>query len=140
MSQFAAELIAEPQAISALTDRVATFLAGCGVDARAAHHMALVLDELLTNVATHSEGPEAPVSVNLTVAPDRVSAEVVDQGGMFDPRTAPVPDLSGGVAERPIGGLGLLLVQKVTQSLNYERAGNRNKTTFSISRASNHEA
>jgi anti-sigma regulatory factor (Ser/Thr protein kinase) len=140
MSDFAAELIADPQAISALTDRVATFLAGCGVDARAVHHMALVLDELLTNVATHSEGPEAPVSVALTVAPDRVSAEVVDQGGMFDPRTAPVPDLTGGVADRPIGGLGLLLVQRVTQTLDYERAGNRNRTRFSISRTADFKA
>jgi serine/threonine-protein kinase RsbW len=140
MSAFAAELIAEPQAISALTERVAEFLAACGVDARATHHMALVLDELLTNVATHSEAGEAPVSINVKVLPDRVSAEVLDQGAMFDPRSAPVPDLSVGVEERPIGGLGLLLVQRITDGLVYERAGDHNRTTFSICRTSDHEA
>src|SRR5579871_3050979 len=121
MDDFAAELVAEPHAISALTERVATFLAGCGVDARATHHMALVLDELLTNVASHSDAGDAPCSVSVRVSPDRVSAEVVDQGLMFDPLSAPEPDLSGDVHERPIGGLGLLLVQKITDALAYER-------------------
>jgi serine/threonine-protein kinase RsbW len=134
MSEFAAELIAEPHAISAMTEKVEGFLAARGVDARARHHVALVLDELLTNVADHSEAGLAPVSISVSIAPDRVSAEVVDEGAMFDPRAAPEPDLSGGVDERPIGGLGLLLVRTITQALAYERAGNRNRTTFSIAR------
>ena len=134
MNEFTAELVAEPQAISALTERVAMFLAGCGVDTRATHHVALVLDELLTNVASHSDAGKAPVSVSVQVSPDRVNGEVMDQGLMFDPRSAPEPDLSGGVHERPIGGLGLLLVQRITDALGYERSGEQNRTTFSICR------
>ena len=140
MSEFAAEVAAEPYAISALTERVTTFLAGCGVDARATHHVALVLDELLTNVASHSGAGDAPVSVNVTVAPERVHGEVVDQGAMFDPLSAPAPDLSGAIDERPIGGLGLLLVQRITEALAYERTGDRNRTTFSICRNSDRKA
>jgi serine/threonine-protein kinase RsbW len=135
MDDFTAELIAERGAISALTERAAVFLAESGVDARAAHHMALVLDELLTNVATHNT-IEAPVSVSVTVLPDRVTAEVVDGGAMFDPRVARHPDVSVGVEQRPVGGLGLLLVHRVTEDLAYERAGDRNRTTFSICRTS----
>jgi serine/threonine-protein kinase RsbW len=140
MSEFAAELVAEPHAISALTERVSEFLAGCGVDARATHRMALVLDELLTNVASHSGAGDAPVSVNLAVLPERVNAEVVDQGAMFDPHSAPKPDLSANIDERPIGGLGLLLVQRIAENLAYERAGDRNRTTFSIGRTSDCKA
>ena len=134
MADFAAELTARQDAISALTERVATFLADSGVDARAAHHMALVLDELLTNVATHGGAIEAPISVSLTISPDRVAAEVVDGGAMFDPRVARNRDVSARVEERPVGGLGLLLVHRVTEGLAYERAGDRNRTTFSIRR------
>ncbi|HLH98891.1 MAG TPA: ATP-binding protein [Xanthobacteraceae bacterium] len=139
MREFATELVAEPQAISALTEQVMTFLTNCGVDARATHHVALVLDELLTNVASHSGAREAPTRVSVMVLPDRVNAEVVDRGMMFDPRSAPKPDLSGGVDERPVGGLGLLLVQRIVDTLAYERADERNRTIFSIRRASDCE-
>jgi serine/threonine-protein kinase RsbW len=132
-AHFAAELTAKPNAISALTERVAAFLAQSSVDDRAAHHMALVLDELLTNVASHG-AIEAPVSVSLAVLPDRVVADVVDGGARFDPRAERNLDMTAGVEERPVGGMGLLLVHRLTQGLVYERAGDRNRTTFSIRR------
>jgi anti-sigma regulatory factor (Ser/Thr protein kinase) len=52
MDVFVAELTAKLDAISALTEQAAKFLADSGVDTRAVHHVALVLDELLTNVST----------------------------------------------------------------------------------------
>jgi serine/threonine-protein kinase RsbW len=133
MADFAAELTARQDAISALTRRVAAFLADSGVDARAAYHVELVLDELLTNVAAHG-GTEAPVRVSLTISPDRVMAEVVDGGMAFDPCVARNVDVTASIEDRPVGGLGLLLVQRITESLAYERAGDRNQTRFSIRR------
>ena len=133
MADFVADLEAERDAISALTRRAAAFLAGSGVDARAVHHTALVLDELLTNVAAYG-GAGAGVLVRLTTLPDRVTAQVVDGGAMFDPRVERQLDTSAGVEERPIGGLGLLLVHRLTQGLGYERTGGQNRTTFSVGR------
>jgi len=135
MADFVAELTAKPDAISALTERTARFLADSGVDARAVHHVALVLDELLTNVATHGGSAETPVSIRLTISLDRVTAEVVDGGMMFDPRVERNLDISAGVEERPVGGLGLLLAHRVTDGLAYERVGEWNRTIFSICRA-----
>jgi serine/threonine-protein kinase RsbW len=134
MTAFTAELTAKQDEISAMTERVTAFLADCGIDDRAAHHMVLVLDELLTNVAVHGAS-EAAVSVRLTVSPDRVTAEVVDGGKMFDPRVERTPNVSASAEERPVGGLGLWLVHRVTEDLAYERAGERNRTAFSICRA-----
>jgi serine/threonine-protein kinase RsbW len=133
MADFAAELTATPDAISALTERATAFLAESGVDARAAHHVALVLDELLTNLAAYG-GAEAAVSVSMTVSPERVTAEVLDGGAIFDPRVERTLDLSAGTEDRPVGGLGLWLVHRVTEGLAYERVGDRNRTTFSICR------
>jgi anti-sigma regulatory factor (Ser/Thr protein kinase) len=135
MADFFAELTAEPDAISALTGRVAEFLDEAGVDARAVHHVALVLDELLTNVASYGGTIDAQVSVRLTILPDRVSAEIVDGGMMFDPRVERNVDVSASVEDRSIGGMGLLLVGRVTESLTYERVGDANRTCFSIHRA-----
>jgi serine/threonine-protein kinase RsbW len=134
MPDFTAELTAAPQAISDLTRRAAAFLSDSNVDARAVHHVALVLEELLTNVSAHGGG-EAKVAVRLTLSDDRVSGEITDDGSAFDSTLEREVDLSGNVADRPTGGLGLLLVRKVTQSFAWERAGGRNRTTFAIGRA-----
>jgi anti-sigma regulatory factor (Ser/Thr protein kinase) len=134
MADFVADVVAEPDAISALSERAAAFLAGEGVDARATHHVALVIDELLTNVATHGAGAKTPARVRLTVWPDRVHAQVSDYGAQFDPRTAQNIDLSAAAEDRPIGGLGLFLIHRVTEGLDYERDGDCNRTSFSIRR------
>jgi anti-sigma regulatory factor (Ser/Thr protein kinase) len=135
MTAFTAELTGKQEAISVLTARVTAYLVGCGVDAHAVHHMALVLDELLTNVAVHGGAADALVSVRLTVSPDRVTAEVLDGGRMFDPRVEHTPNVSASAEQRPIGGLGLWLVHRVTEDLAYEWASERNRTTFVIRRA-----
>ena len=70
----------------------------------------------------------------MTVSPERVTAEVVDGGATFDPRVERNLDVSAAAEDRPVGGLGLWLVQRVTEGLAYERAGERNRTTFSICR------
>jgi anti-sigma regulatory factor (Ser/Thr protein kinase) len=102
MADFLALVPTEPSAISVLTERATAYLAESGVDQRAAHHVALVLDELLTNVATHGGAMEEPASVR---------------------------------EDRPLGGLGLLLLRQVTERVDYERVGDRNRTTFWICRA-----
>jgi serine/threonine-protein kinase RsbW len=134
MADFVAELAPRTDAISELTGRVMEVLAQSGVDQRAAHHVALVLEELLINVATHGGAPAATVKVSITISPDRVTGEVVDTGRMFDPsrERAPAPLTDAG--ERAVGGLGLLLVRRLTESVAYERLGDRNRTAFSIRR------
>lgn len=132
---FTAEIPAEPIAISGLTEQAMDYLGAAGVDARATHHVALVIDEMLTNVASHGEAPGGTVRVQIEILPDRVKAEILDPGLPFDPRTAPEPDLETDVENRAIGGVGLLLVRTMTCELDYERSGDRNRTRFAVPRA-----
>jgi serine/threonine-protein kinase RsbW len=132
MADFVADLTPEPAAISALVEEASAFLEGRGVDGRAVHHVALVLDELLTNVAVHG-GKSGVASVRLAVMPERVSADVLYGGAIFDPRLGRNADILAGL-DGPIGGLGLVLVQKLADTLEYGRVGDRNRTTFTICR------
>jgi anti-sigma regulatory factor (Ser/Thr protein kinase) len=134
MIRFTANIVPNASAISLLGDDVADFLLGAGVDARAIHHVGLVIDEILTNVATHGGSPDIPASVAIEVRPDRVFGEIGDSGVPFDPRTAPEPDIRAPLEERKIGGLGLHLVRKLTSALEYRRDGTRNWTTFYVAR------
>jgi serine/threonine-protein kinase RsbW len=133
MVHFVADVMTEPLAISALTERAQKFLAEAGVDARAAHHVVLVIDELLTNAASHGKHG-ALATVRLVVEPDRVDAQILDSGAKFDPRGESNIDLAASVSDRPIGGRGLLLVRRVTEGLDYARVGDRNCTTFWVRR------
>jgi len=134
MVHFVADIVAEPDAISALTERAQEFLATSGVDACTAHNVALVLDELLTNAASYNTNEKITASVRLFVRLDRVEAKIVDRGAEFDPRRRGNIDVAVGISDRRIGGLGLLLVQTLTENLDYERIGVRNCTTFHIRR------
>jgi anti-sigma regulatory factor (Ser/Thr protein kinase) len=59
---------------------------------------------------------------------ERVTGEVVDSGKPFDPSLEREIALSG--HERPVGGLGLLLVRRLTESLAYERLGRAQSNDF----------
>ena len=57
--------------------------------------------------------------------------EIVDSGKPFDPFTeAPPPDLDSPVPDRPIGGLGVYLVQQLMDEARYAREDGKNKLTF----------
>lgn len=131
---FAREVLALPDNISELTDAVLDYLGEAGVDARAAHHVAMSLEELLTNLGTHGNAAGSPANVRVTVGPDRVTSEIVDTGPPFDIRKAADPALDQSIAERPIGGLGLFLVRKFASEIGYDRRDGANRTTFTILR------
>src|SRR5579864_8232388 len=136
--QFTAEVAAVAPAIADLTLRTADFLKEAGVDARATHHVVLVLEEILTNLATHGGAPGAPAKIRITVEPDRIAGEIVDAGAPFDPRGAPRADVKAGVNDRLVGGLGLVLVNRLTSELDYARQDGRNRLVFSVARSAAH--
>ena len=88
----------------------------------------LVMEELFMNIARHAYGPETgDLEVAYAVeAPGRLLVEISDHGRAFDPLASDLPDFSRGLAERPLGGMGIFLVKAMTESLRYQRIGNRN--------------
>jgi serine/threonine-protein kinase RsbW len=134
MSQLETCVLARPEAISDLTDKVMAFLSEKGVDTRATHHVALVFEEVLSNLGTHGNCRDIPARIAVKVGPDTVLGEIIDAGPPFDPRDAPSPLLDVRSADRPIGGLGLHLVRKLSSNLEYVRRNGENFTSFAISR------
>lgn len=133
-ARFEKSTLATPEAISDLIDHAMAFLSEQGVETRVTHHTGLVLDEMLTNLAMHGKCPDRPAKIALVVGPEKVTGEIVDSGPPFDPRHAPEPSLDLTVDKRPIGGLGLYLVRKLSCALEYERRNDQNCTMFAISR------
>jgi serine/threonine-protein kinase RsbW len=128
-----AEIPVAAHAISQFAEQASDFLDGKGVDARTVHHVCVVLDELLTNLISHAGGLEQCAAVRISIEAEGVQGQIIDSAPPFDPRNGPDPDISAGIDERPIGGLGLYLVRKLTSTLDYISRDGQNYTTFLIS-------
>ncbi len=88
----------------------------------------LALEEHLTNVIDHGFEPGTPqcIEIRLEVKANELRVEVEDTGAAFDPLAAPPVDTSLPLAEKPIGGLGVYLMQQFMDELSYAREGCRN--------------
>lgn len=134
MTRFEATVKARTADISGLTERAGEFLESEGIDGHAAHHVGMILEELLINLATHGGVPDAEASVLISIEKTKVIVEIVDNGQPFDPRSTPDPDVTAPAEERNIGGLGLFLMRKLAGDIRYVRDGERNRTSFAVSR------
>ncbi|MDO9413877.1 MAG: SpoIIE family protein phosphatase [Pseudolabrys sp.] len=135
MPTLEAELLSTSEAIGELTDRIFAFLKSHGVDQRATHHVAMIIDEVVTNLGEHGNCRDKPAHIRVTVEPAQVRGEIRDTGPSFDPRQAPVPDVNAALEDRNIGGLGLHFIRELASSLDYVRDGGQNVMTFTIARA-----
>jgi serine/threonine-protein kinase RsbW len=94
----------------------------------------LSLDELVTNIVTHSQKQPPPpqeIVLRLSTVKNEVRAEVEDDGCAFNPLSMPTPDIDAPLQERDPGGLGIHLVRCLMDSVNYQRIGARNRLTIS---------
>jgi serine/threonine-protein kinase RsbW len=94
----------------------------------------LVLEEILINVARYAYSPaEGDVEVSYrTISAGKLLVEIGDSGRVFNPLEADPPDFSRGLADRPLGGLGVFLVRGLVESIEYRREENRNVLSFTF--------
>jgi two-component system, cell cycle response regulator DivK len=126
------------------------FCMQAGLDTRTQEDLQVVLDELCANVFKHAYPPGQPGLLRLDMrlvmqpessakagavtgadssrSPQALEVVFTDQGQPFDPLAKAAPDLSLTWEERPLGGLGIHLVQTLTDGQSYQHSaveGNR---------------
>jgi len=85
-----------------------------------AHDLRLVVEEACVNVMHYAYAGQPPgdltVTIELddTVRPVALRVTVQDAGQPFDPLGVPVPDTAAPAEQRPVGGLGVLLMRRLT--------------------------
>ena len=95
---------------------------------RTVFELTLALDEILTNVISYAydDAGEHEILVHVSLDGFDLRIQVEDDGRPFDPLTVPPPDTDLPLEERPIGGLGVHLVRRVSDGLEYRRESDRN--------------
>lgn len=98
----------------------------------------LLVEELFTNTVVHGHGgdSDAPVRLHCEVEPGRIALLYEDTGPPHDPFAAVAgPDPAAEVEDRPVGGLGVLLVSAMAHEAEYRRIGDCNRISLVIDTA-----
>lgn len=97
--------------------------------AKAKAEIDIAIDELFSNIANYAYNPEvgkATVKFEVQKNPMAVIITFMDNGKPYDPLKKEDPNVKLSVDEREIGGLGIFMVKKSMDSIEYEYKDNHN--------------
>jgi serine/threonine-protein kinase RsbW len=82
----------------------------------------MATDEACANVIEHAYNgrPDGTVSIECSLANDEVILTIRDRGRPFDPKSVPRPDMAAPLDKRHEGALGLYLMEKLMDVVQFE--------------------
>ncbi len=89
----------------------------------------LVVDEACTNIIRHGylDVKDGKITIRAIIRRMSLTIVIIDQGKFFDPRQAKSPDLQKYVAIGKKGGLGILMMRKLMDDIQYHRTSRGNE-------------
>lgn len=102
----------------------------------------LAVEEAVVNAMNYAYPIGAKGDINVTAqATERcIKFMITDEGKAFDPTHGGNADTTLSAEDRPIGGLGILLVQQLMDAINYERHDGKNVLTLMKVLGNRHQA
>ena len=92
----------------------------------------LALEEAVVNVMNYAypEGEVGEIRLEAFAENGGLRFVIADKGCPFDPTASEEPDVTAGIDDRAIGGLGIFLVRHIMDNIHYERVGGQNVLTL----------
>ena len=92
----------------------------------------LAMEEAVSNVIMYAYPQDEEHTLTITVrqVENRLVFKIVDSGKEFDPTKQPEADITLSLEERPIGGLGIFLIRRIMQMVEYHRVNGENILTM----------
>ncbi|WP_022665933.1 ATP-binding protein [Desulfospira joergensenii] len=109
---------------------------GEGLSSETKNQLNLLLEEIVVNIVNYAyQDPSGQVfNIDIKTTPEEIQICISDSGLPFNPLEAEDPDLSSGVEDRPVGGLGIFFVKQFTTHAAYERRDNKNYLTLTVAK------
>ena len=89
----------------------------------------IAVEELFVNISNYAYRPDvgpATVRVEVEKEPPAISITFIDHGIPYDPLAKEDPDITLSAEERSIGGLGIFMVKKSMDFIDYEYKDGQN--------------
>lgn len=98
-----------------------------GFDPRTGYACQLAVGEACENIIIHGYGGESegPITLTVTAEEGNLSIELCDTAPPFNPAQKPA-DRKFDLDDPPVGGLGLVIIHKVMDSVRYTRTSTQN--------------
>jgi len=115
-------------------DRVLDFvnseLNAHGCDLKVRTQINIAVEEIFVNIANYAYKPEiGEVTIRLAVD-EEIVIEFEDRGMPYNPLETKEPDINKPAEEREIGGLGIFMVKKIMDGIEYKNVDNKNVLTL----------
>ncbi len=123
------EIEAKVANLNRVTGFVEEILEGVGCPMKVQVQMAVTVEEIFVNVANYAYG-EGSGDVRIVAEtednPRAVSLTFIDRGIPYDPLQKEDPDITLSSEDRQIGGLGIYMVKKAVDEIDYRYEDGRN--------------
>lgn len=103
-----------------------------GIEKSLARQLRLAVEEAVVNVIDYAYpiGSEGDITIKMMSDGHILRFQIIDAGVPFDPTKKEKADTTLSAEDRQIGGLGILLVRELMDSINYEREDGKNILTL----------
>jgi anti-sigma regulatory factor (Ser/Thr protein kinase) len=121
-------LLNRPSEVARLQDQLESLAGQLRLPPKTLHEVQLAVEEHLTNILKYAFEDQDEHRIRVRALPEatELRIEVEDDGRPFDPLKHPPPDLSQPLDARPVGGLGIHMMRKCMDRIEYRRADEKN--------------
>ena len=89
----------------------------------------IAIEELFSNICYYAYGDgtgDAAIQVDIDKTNKCICITFIDMGKPYNPLKKDDPDITLGIEDRPIGGLGIFMVKESMDDMTYEYRDNKN--------------
>lgn len=115
--------------LAEVRDFVAVHAQKLGLSQKDISDIRLAVDEAYTNIIKHAYKNEAskPVLIEIDFKNSQFWISLKDEGESFNPDTYKMPDILQRIKNKQRGGMGVFLIHKVMDKVQYYRTGQMNE-------------
>ena len=123
---------ADVQYLDQVREFVGDMARAAGFSEKGIYSVQLAADEAASNIIEHAYagGGKRTFRLHCEMRGDQLVMTFFDQGQSFDFRSVEEPDLTANLSERKIGGLGIYLMHKLMDEVEYKVAKTGNFLTL----------
>jgi len=103
-----------------------------GVGEKFNNNIYIAVEEIFVNISHYAyPSGEGDVTISVNVTGSNITIEFTDIGTPYNPLEKKDPDITLSADERSIGGLGIFMVKKLMDSMDYRYENNKNILSIS---------